>query len=395
MLRTYSVNIAGPSHVRHNIPCQDSCCVETCGNVVIAAVADGLGSESHSDVGSRFASQAAVAHCRDRLAANDANCTVDALLDDAFHAAYQAVLDASEARNVPVGEMDCTLCLALFDGHRVAYGYAGDSGLIAALDDGRYEPLTTMQRDDEGRVFPLCYEERWVFGMREGVYSVLLATDGVLEGLIVPPALARWTDNPVDTLVARSFLHPDLEDGSLEELQDAAEDFLRELPVELVDDDKTVVVAFDDARPAPLMPEAYYEGPDWEAIAEKANAVLYVDAAERRAAQAPAAPAFDPVHVRDAATKPALRAPSHVEGRTVKASAVTRRPVHSPAKDALDTVGEALSQLGWGTIAVATAAAGAAAGVSLALAVTGTELLAESESAPVPTHVESIETVEH
>ena len=365
MLRTYSVNLAGPGHVQRGVVCQDACCVETCANVVIAAVADGLGSEAHSEIGSRVAARAAVEACRERLAERGAELGAEAIVREAFAAAYRAVIEESAASGIPEDEMDCTLCLALFDGRRVAFGCAGDSGLIAALDDGRYEPLTSMQRDEEGRVFPLCFEDHWAFGAREGVASILLATDGVLEGLIAPPALARWTDNPVDTFVARGFLHPDLGEGDLAELQRDAEAFLQAVPVELVDDDKTVVVAFDDERPAGLMPEDYYAGPDWEAVAAKASAVLYAPAAPQPApAGEPAAvgPAAEPVEHR------ALHAKPRTEGRTVPASAVTPRPVRKPLVEAAESAGAALASLGMGTLAVATRAVGGGAALAKATA---------------------------
>ena len=46
----YKVNLPGPYHIKKGIPCQDAYCIrETPGGVIFAAVADGLGSEEHSD----------------------------------------------------------------------------------------------------------------------------------------------------------------------------------------------------------------------------------------------------------------------------------------------------------------------------------------------------------
>ena len=42
----YKVNIPGPYHIKNGIPCQDAYCIrETPDGVIVAAVADGLGSE--------------------------------------------------------------------------------------------------------------------------------------------------------------------------------------------------------------------------------------------------------------------------------------------------------------------------------------------------------------
>ena len=355
MLRHYEVNLPGPSHVKLGTPCQDSCAVAECDGVVIAAVADGLGSESHSDVGSKVAANAAVAYCEQNLASCARLDDAASLLRAAYHAAYEAVLDEAARAGLAVGQMDCTLCLALFDGRAVAYGQSGDSGLVVARDDGSYEVVTRMQRDQEGRVFPLCFDDRWEFGCREGVATVMLCTDGVLEDLIAPPILARHAGDPIDARLARGFLHPDLQtSGSLEKLRTDAERYLDEYPAELLDDDKTAVVIFDDERPPGEMPAPYYEGPDWDAVCAKAHALV------RKVAASP--PPTDGAPQKDRKTGPAPcdSTPARVADDT--GAAVPRKPATPPHPqappetdaDALMTAAEdALCQLGKGAIAVA------------------------------------------
>ncbi|WP_080798053.1 protein phosphatase 2C domain-containing protein [Arabiibacter massiliensis] len=289
MLRHYAVSLPGPSHIENETPCQDAFAVAEAGGDVIAAVADGLGSESHSDRGARVAADAAVAHVASGLAACAGPDDEEALLRAAFGAAYDAVLDEAARTGEPPGEMDCTLCLAVFDGSRVAFGQSGDSGLVVAHADGSYEALTRMQRDDEGRVYPLCFAERWEFDRCGDAAVVLLCTDGVLEGIVAPPILAKQGLDPVDARLARGFLHPVCEGAgaeALEALRADAEAYLAAFPAELLDDDKTAVVAFDDGRPPAEQPPAYYDGPDWEAVHERARALVYGEPAP----PAPAAP---------------------------------------------------------------------------------------------------------
>lgn len=290
MLRHYEVNLAGPGHRARGVPCQDSCAVEALPSAAVAAVADGLGSQALSDVGSQAAARAAVTYCRAHLG----RCTSeDATLDvlrEAYRAAYDAVLDEADRRGESAGQMDCTLCVALFAGGMVAWGQSGDSGLAVAHTDGSYELVTRMQRDDEGRVYPLCFDERWEFGICTDVASALLCTDGVLEDLVAPPALAKHTTQPIDTRVARGFLHPDVAAaGSIEALQAAAEAYLDELPADVLDDDKTAVVLFDDEHLPGEMPAPYYDGPDWDDICAKAHELIYASAGSATAEPASSA----------------------------------------------------------------------------------------------------------
>lgn len=361
MLRHYEVNLAGPSHVRLGIPCQDSCAAAVCDGAVIAAVADGLGSESRSDVGSRVAATTAVAYCEQHLAACEDPDDTTAMLRAACYAAYEAVLDEAARLGESPGQMDCTLCLAVFDGRSVSFGQSGDSGLVVAHSDGSYEVVTRMQRDGEGRVFPLCFDDRWEFGRCEDVATVMLCTDGVLEDLVAPPILARHADNPVDTRLVRGFLHPALDGGGVEALQADAERYLEAFPAALLDDDKTVVVAFDDERLPADMPPPYYEGPDWDAVCAKANALVRErpaepgspqaqPAAEKPAADQPAHPAAapQPAPAPPTACRPAGRP---APGRSAGAPAAADP---SAAADELRTAAEdALCQLGRGAAAVA------------------------------------------
>lgn len=276
MLRHYEVNLAGPSHRANGTPCQDACAVQVRGNTMVAAVADGLGSEQFSHVGSHVAARTAVTFCCDNLARCSSPERTLALLRDAFDAAYGAVLDKAADAALPAGQMDCTLCLVLWVDGVAAWGQSGDSGLAVSHADGSYSLITRMQRDDEGRVYPLCFADRWEFGICTDVASALLCTDGILEGLIAPPLLAKHAACPIDTRVARGFLHPTANSGSAVcALQRSAQRYVEGLPTHLVDDDKTTVVLFDDERLPNDMPAPYYDGPDWDALYAQAEKLIY------------------------------------------------------------------------------------------------------------------------
>lgn len=264
MLTTYAVGLPGPTHIDRGICCQDAhACAMVNDELVVAAVADGLGSESHSEIGSSVAAVTAVELCRERLTdVSDVEGCL-ATMREAFAAANDAVAQAANDMGEPLDQFDTTLCLAIFDGDRLLWGNAGDSGMVAALRTGEYEAITRQQRDDEGRVYPLCFDARWEFGARDGVASLALCTDGVLENLAPPILRKRWR-TPIDTMLARMFLEPLPGDAAnVAAIQSEAEEYLKSYPRHLLDDDKTLLVIFDEEQPPAQMPEEYYEGPDW------------------------------------------------------------------------------------------------------------------------------------
>ena len=280
MLSSYSVNQAGPSHMLRGVPWQDSYSVQlVCdGGVIVAAVADGLGSESHSDIGSFVASHVSVKYVADSLEDGDAEGLIETIRE-AFCEAYDAVLAEAARRDESAGEYDSTLCLAVFKEGTLWWGHSGDSGLICSHTDGTYQLVTRMQRDDEGRVFPLCFSERWEFGKVENVSTFLLCTDGILE-VLAPPILQTMTDQAVDTRLVRMFLHPQKDDADhLEELEAGACEYWTQCDPAVLDDDKTMVVVFDVENPPATQDESYYGGPDWAEIKKQIDELLYPQSA--------------------------------------------------------------------------------------------------------------------
>lgn len=284
MLYSYQVNIAGPGHVLRDIPCQDSCAVwcDDAGSIVIAAVADGLGSERYSQVGSQVAAETFVSWCRAHLAACEGAQALEAMMREAYYACYDAVAARAAEMGESVTEFDSTLCTAIFNGDALFWGQSGDSGLVACLNDGTYVPVTAMQRDEQGRVFPLCFDDHWEFGHLEGVATCLLATDGVLEGMLAPPVVERFAGISLDREKCHLFLHPHEGDAEhVDKLQQQAEAFLAGYPRGLIDDDKTLVVICDDAELPARQPDAYYAAPDWDEIRRKRHeSVMAAYAAE-------------------------------------------------------------------------------------------------------------------
>ena len=157
---------------------------------VVAAVADGLGSEAHSDIGAHAAVNTAVSTMCELsgtwCATGDSALAISMprFLEQAMIKANNAVVKKAASMELPASEFDATLAIAVYDGDQLFYGSAGDSGVIAKTDAG-FELLTRPSRVGEAGTYPLYCREKWVISACGHVRGFLLATDGVLE-LLVP-----------------------------------------------------------------------------------------------------------------------------------------------------------------------------------------------------------------
>ena len=312
MIYYYSASMAGPYHIQHNIPCHDARAIrKRPDGVVVAACADGLGSELFSDVGSRIASRVAVSHCAAEFHANMTTQEVLRLMKVSFVNGYKAVLEEAARMGEDHGQFDTTLCLAIYDGETVWYGQSGDSGLVVRLKTGEYLPVTSQQRDGEGNVYPLCSgPEYWVFGKVEGsVSALMLMTDGIWEQVCHP--LLQKEPVKINTRLLRPFTErTETVLKELRKVEAACRSYLQDIPAEQVNDDKTVVVLYNPENPAEAMPDSYYLSPDWEALKQKFQSAIYGEAPE--AVQPEATPEETPLST----PQPAVTAPPSVPRKT-------------------------------------------------------------------------------
>ena len=268
----YKSNMAGPYHVENGLPCQDSFAIFHNDAFSVLAVADGLGSELYSDVGASVAAQTAVEYCSERITEGMEFNEVKKVMNNALVSAYKAVLTRATEDGNDSDEYDSTLCLAVYDGEHLYFAQSGDSGLVALLENGEYYRVTTQQRDEEGRVFPLCWgPEKWEFGSVDyPVSAFMLMTDGVFEQIC--PKLMRKRDIEINIPLARRFLDRfDCTEEDVPELEKAVYKYLEHYPRHLLDDDKTVVVLINSERRPAEKDETYYAIPDWKAMRDEAE----------------------------------------------------------------------------------------------------------------------------
>lgn len=266
MLIHYEASVTGPSHKLQGHSNQDCHCVrvveapraEEAGDaaesreapaapaprqVIVAAVADGVSSMILSGEGAHLASEAAVdaaaeAFVRGELVSGDASA-----LKGVFERALRAVADVAAGEPAAdIASFACTLCVVVWDGARVWYGNAGDSGAIALDAASVPFALTHLHRGPLScQVFPLHDTYHWEFGFATDTAGVLMATDGMLEKFATwePGSYGAPTDFNREAIDL--FMACDIDTDDVPALCGGAADYLRALPATCVDDDKTVV----------------------------------------------------------------------------------------------------------------------------------------------------------
>ena len=269
MVYAYGVTLPGTYHIKNDIVCQDAHEIIKCGDdMLIAAVADGLGSETHSDVASKMAADLSTEHCRQHITQTSGSDEILEVIRASFAIAQQAIEHEAESNDHDIAQYDTTLSLAVYIGDTLYYGHSGDGGIVVLTADGRYESVTEQQRDEEARVFPLFFEDMWSFGQFDKkVCSVFLATDGIYETFF--PYLIK--NEPVNIHISLAQFFMDNRGLQIDELGEAAvqsriEDFMNNIPDEQVNDDKTVVVLLNTSVQFTPQPDEYYKEPDWAGL---------------------------------------------------------------------------------------------------------------------------------
>lgn len=192
MLTHFSITQQGKRHIEKDVPCQDFSAskrvyLDNFGcEIVIAAVADGVGSCEFSQYGSATAVQSFL-RCVEYNIQNKlpelSDENVIKLIQYSFNYALSQVEKDAEERELPFLEFDSTLTGIVYDGHTLWYGHIGDDGLIVLYSDGEYEMITRRHRGEEAHsLFPLREVDLWQFGKSsKEVASCVLMTDGVLD----------------------------------------------------------------------------------------------------------------------------------------------------------------------------------------------------------------------
>ncbi len=276
MIYVYGVSEQGSDHIKTGTVCQDAFYFSKLSkNLVIAGVADGLGSSEHSEIASNLAVKTAVEECIKYFKSSSSTPTDQDFLQYlrySFNGAQDKIEEYVNQQNGHyLNQYDTTLTLAVLFDRTLYYGHTGDSGIIALTMDGIYEQVTIQQRDKEGRVFPLVDRGNWVFKKYDKeVASVLLATDGMLDTFF--PNLLREEPVKIYVSLARFFMDNQEIKINIHGEQKATEQFskfIHDIDPKTVRDDKTLMVLINaDANPH-SQPAEYYQSPNWPELKQR------------------------------------------------------------------------------------------------------------------------------
>ena len=275
MLYCYGGSFQGHSHQDKGIPCQDSSYrgVLPNGNALLI-VADGVGSSKHSDVASQMAVDSIFTFLK------DAEVIDESKLHMAFDFADSSIKKYCVDNDLLPEDHDTTLSVAVFDGSTIIFGHSGDGGIIAIRRSGEYCSLTSPQKGDDGMsVIPLRFgKDYWSFGTETGPFSsVLVMTDGILDGLMMPGIL-KLSDNPIYVSMVRYFADNNVLDvckDNIEDIEASRMDFMNGPSCNSISDDRTLVVAIDSDHNPCLLSEEYYSEPDYDALMNKWRQTMY------------------------------------------------------------------------------------------------------------------------
>lgn len=198
----FGYSLQGASHVEMNVPCQDFNDFKYIegADIIVAAIADGVGSCPLSHWGSCTAVRAAIDYTEKEIRklyrGKKLKLTeypeIPAILGSAFSYASNFVEDFAEQQNRPVSAFMSTLTLALYDGDNLYCQHVGDDGVVAQFKDGSVEMVTQRIKGEEASsVYPLQSGKKfWQFSKTDAdkrgpVVAFVMATDGVLDAFVM------------------------------------------------------------------------------------------------------------------------------------------------------------------------------------------------------------------
>jgi hypothetical protein len=244
----------GESHQASGAPCQDAFAwAEVSRDLLVIAVADGLGTAPRSDEGAAIIVEAAVDSAVAARAEDPADHDLEQVVRLGAFAARAAVEGHADEFGIPLSDLASTLVFVAVSGGAVCAAQIGDGAVVAETADS----LTLVSGPDHGEyineVTPLTagtwLEELRVSPVLDAVRAVAVFTDGCERA-----ALRRDHGTAGDLTPHRGFFNPLFEFGRSVIGEAAAETELCGLlagskMAESSDDDKTLVLAILDRPP--------------------------------------------------------------------------------------------------------------------------------------------------
>jgi hypothetical protein len=182
-----AASVQGTSHIRLLLPCQDTHTYRIINDgILVAAVADGLGSATCSQAGAQLAATEVSACLEQALyqtVPDDEKSWIE-LVKESFHAARARLEQEARQNQAALQEYGTTLIAAILTSEWLVTGQIGDGAVVAALEDGQLI-LATLPQNGEyiNTTFPLTLpdmESKAEFKAQAiKVKALALMTDGI------------------------------------------------------------------------------------------------------------------------------------------------------------------------------------------------------------------------
>lgn len=302
----YGISVQGSSHIMHGTPCQDNngfVYLEPEG-ILVAAVADGVGSCEKSHWGAVTAVSASISAIAKQLRTLSGEKplrlselsgeTVEKLFHNAFGFALQKINRLARKEGCAETLYQTTLSAAIYDGSGLACCHIGDGGIVAQGVSGSYRMITERIKGEEaGSVVPL-QSGRWqITRVSTEVTGFLMATDGVLDYYVSGKALKNRVYYPFfEKCIYGMAVQPDMhEERPIEKtFRKTCAYFRSEEFLKNVTDDITVLAAANQ-RLLQTAVHPRFSREDWEEesrrFLEEKKKMLYPGKNEKTGGQEP------------------------------------------------------------------------------------------------------------
>lgn len=244
MWQAIGASAIGTGHIRSGKPCQDYHGYRILDDCIIAAVADGLGSASKSEEGSRLAVNACLEYLENTLDLAtpdilDLSCNI---MRHAFLESKKVLRDKSLKENRHIREYATTMLILVAFPDLLITGHIGDGGIVGMKQDKTILTLSPpIKMEYVNDVIPLT-SKNMINNLRIFVYedsfsAIAMFTDGIQN-----MALFLAENTPHSPFFSPFFHAITKKMDTVSVSQDLADFLMSEKVCKRTDDDKTLLV---------------------------------------------------------------------------------------------------------------------------------------------------------
>ncbi len=248
--RYAAASVAGTSHRREDLPCQDAHSCEIVasqgGDILIAAVSDGAGSASHGGTGAEYVCRTFVSIVDEDLRCNyppgDQQWLVEKMAQT-----RAGLLNEAKRRDLPARQLAATMLCAVVSENWSVFGQVGDGAIVAPeAATGDWSWLFWPQRGEYANTTyfltdPAAMDVLEADVMHQGLTELSLFTDG-LQHLVL-----HYVEQTVHSPFFEGMIAPVRRSSAIGEdkaLSEALASYLRSPTVtSRADDDLTLLIA--------------------------------------------------------------------------------------------------------------------------------------------------------